>query len=130
MNEKMSSATNALNWFEIPATDISRAKKFYETVFEIKMEEMEMPGMKYAMFPFDPTNGKVAGGLAQSPMHVPGSTGAIVYLNANPDLQKILDRIENAGGKITMPKTSIGENGFMAFFTDSEGNTMALHSNT
>jgi predicted enzyme related to lactoylglutathione lyase len=51
MNEKMSSGTNALNWFEIPAIDISRAKKFYESVFEIKMEEMEMPGMKYAMFP-------------------------------------------------------------------------------
>ena len=58
MNEKMSSATNALNWFEIPAIDILRAKKFYENIFEIKMEEMEMPGMKYAMFPFDPTKAK------------------------------------------------------------------------
>jgi len=129
MNEKMSSATNAINWFEIPAVDISRAKKFYESIFEIQMEEMEMPGMKYAMFPFDPMKGKIAGGLAQSPMHIPGSTGSIVYLNANPDLQIVLDRIEKAGGKLTMPKTSIGQNGFMAFFIDSEGNTMALHSN-
>jgi uncharacterized protein len=129
MNEKMSSGTNALNWFEIPAIDISRAKKFYESVFEIKMEEMEMPGMKYAMFPFDPTNGKVAGGLAQSPMHTPSATGSIIYLNANPDLQNVLDRIEQAGGKVTMPKTSIGQNRFMAFFTDTEGNIMALHSN-
>ena len=129
MNERMSSETNALNWFEIPVTDIARAKKFYESIFEIKMEEMEMEGMKYAMFPFSPMKGKVAGGLAQSPMHTPGTTGSIIYLNANPDLQKVLDRIENAGGKITMPKTSIGQNGFMAFFTDSEGNTMALHSN-
>ena len=130
MNEKMGSGTNALNWFEIPATDISRAKKFYEGIFEIKMEEMEMPNMKYAMFPFDPMQGKVAGGLAQSAMHIPGTTGSIVYLNANPDLQKVLDRIEKAGGKITMPKTSIGQNGFMAFFTDSEGNNVAVHSNT
>lgn len=130
MNEKMSSAANAINWFEIPATDIARAKKFYEGIFEISMQEMEMDGMKYAMFPFAPGNGKVAGGLAQSPMHTPGKTGSILYLNANPDLQKVLDRIEKAGGKITMPKTSIGQNGFMAFFTDSEGNTMALHSNT
>ena len=126
----MSSETNALNWFEIPAKDISRAKAFYENIFEIKMEEMEMSDMKYAMFPFDPTKGKIAGGLAQSPMHTPSSTGSIIYLNANPDLQKVLDRIEKAGGKITMPKTSIGQNGFMAFFTDTEGNTMALHSNT
>ena len=130
MNEKMSAETNALNWFEIPATDIARAKKFYETIFEIKMEEMEMPGMKYAMFPFAPAKGKIGGGLAQSPMHIPSATGSIIYLNANPDLQKVLDRIEKAGGKITMPKTSIGPNGFMAFFTDTEANIMALHSNT
>ncbi len=129
MNERMSAQTNAINWFEIPATDIARAKKFYEQIFEIKMEEMEMTGMKYAMFPFNPMNGKVSGGLAQSQMHTPGTTGSIIYLNANPDLQNVLDRIEKAGGKITMPKTSIGENGFMAFFTDVEGNNMALHSN-
>ena len=130
MNDKMSNKTNAINWFEIPAIDISRAKNFYESIFEIKMEEMEMPGMKYAMFPFDPTMAKIAGGLAQSPMHTPSSTGSIIYLNANPDLQNVLDRIEKAGGKVTMPKTSIGQNGFMAFFTDTEGNIMALHSNT
>lgn len=130
MNEKMGPGTNALNWFEIPAIDISRAKKFYENIFEISMEEMEMPGMKYAMFPFDPKNAKVAGGLAQSPMHKPSSTGSIIYLNANPDLQIVLDRIEKQGGKITMSKTPIGQNGFMAFFTDTEGNIMALHSNT
>ena len=128
MSAKMSSETNAINWFEIAVTDISRAKAFYEKIFEISMEEMEMPEMKYAMFPFHPANGKVSGGLAQSPMHIPGTTGSIIYLNANPDLQHVLDRIENAGGKITMLKTSIGENGFMAFFTDTEGNTMALHS--
>lgn len=130
MNERMSSETNAINWFEIPVTDISRAKKFYESIFEINMGEMEVPGMKYAMFPFDPMKGKVAGGLAQSAMHTPSATGSIIYLNANPDLQNVLDRIEHAGGKITMLKTSIGQNGFMAFFTDTEGNTMALHSNT
>lgn len=129
MNAKMSGATNALNWFEIPVTDMARAKKFYETIFEISMEGMEMPGMKYAMFPFDPSQAKVAGGLAQSPMHTPSSTGSIIYLNANPDLQIVLDRIENAGGKVTMPKTSIGQNGFMALFHDTEGNIMALHSN-
>ena len=130
MNEKMSSSTNAINWFEIPATDISRAKTFYESIFEITMHEMEMPDMKYAMFPFDPKSSKVSGAIAKSPFHTPGSTGTIIYLNANPDLQNVLDRIEKAGGKITMPKTSIGGNGFMAFFTDCEGNGMALHSNT
>ena len=130
MNDKMSVETNSLNWFEIPVKEIARAKRFYESIFEIKMHDMEMADMKYAMFPFDPMKGKVAGGLAQSPMHTPSSTGSLIYLNANPDLQKVLDRIENAGGKITMPKTAIGQNGFMALFGDTEGNTVALHSNT
>lgn len=129
MNERMSAETNAINWFEIPVTDISRAKAFYERIFEIKMEEMELPGMQYAMFPFDPAKGNIAGGLAKSPMHTPATTGSLVYLNANPDLQQVLDRIENAGGKVTMQKTSIGQNGFMAFFNDTEGNKIALHSN-
>ena len=48
----MDQNTNALNWFEIPATDIQRSKKFYETIFGIEMEYMEMEGTKMAMFPF------------------------------------------------------------------------------
>lgn len=130
MNEKMSNTTNAINWFESPVTDVARAKKFYEQIFEIKMEEMETSGMHYVMFPFDPMNPKVAGGLAKSPMHTPGTTGALIYLNGNPDLQNVVNRIEKAGGKITMPKTSIGQNGFMAMFIDTEGNGIALHSNS
>ncbi|MEP6513059.1 MAG: VOC family protein [Parafilimonas sp.] len=34
----MDASTNSLNWFEIPATDIQRAKKFYETIFGFSME--------------------------------------------------------------------------------------------
>ena len=53
----------------------------------------------------------------------------MIYLNANPDLSDALSRVEQAGGKVTMPKTGIGENGFMAFFIDTEGNRMGMHSN-
>ena len=126
----MDATTNSLNWFEIPATDIKRAKKFYQAIFKIKMDEMEMMGMKMAFFPWKDGSGKANGGLCQSKMHKPSKTGGtIVYLNANPDLNEVLKRINKAGGKVTMPKTGIGENGFMAFFMDTEGNRMALHSN-
>ena len=128
MSEKMSENTNALNWFEIPATDIERATKFYEAIFDIKMFQMEMMGMKMAMFPPNAQSGKSGGGLCQSPMHTPSKTGSIIYLNANPDLQLVLDRIDSNGGKIVMTKTEIGGNGFMGFFEDSEGNTVGLHS--
>ncbi|MES2588794.1 MAG: VOC family protein [Bacteroidota bacterium] len=128
MSEKMSENTNALNWFEIPATDISRATKFYEAIFEVKLAYMEMMGMKMAMFPTNPEGGKVGGGLCQSDMSTPSKTGVAVYLNANPDLQLVIDRIEKIGGKVVMPKTSLGENGFMSFFEDTEGNIVGLHS--
>ncbi len=125
----MTSKENALNWFEIPAKDIKRAKKFYETVFGIKMQETEMMGMKMAFFPYEPKSGKLSGGLCESKTHKPSKSGVKIYLNGNPDLKKALSKVEKAGGKITMPKTSLGPNGFMAFITDTEGNTIGLHSN-
>jgi predicted enzyme related to lactoylglutathione lyase len=124
--EKLSTATNALNWFEIPVTDVARAKEFYETAFDIEMHEMEMMGMQMVMFPSQ--SPKSGGALVKSPNHKPSTEGSIVYLNGNPNLQIVLDRIESAGGKIAMPKTSIGENGNMAFFLDTEGNLVGLHS--
>jgi predicted enzyme related to lactoylglutathione lyase len=125
----MNSNTNSLNWFEIPATDIKRAKKFYEEVFNVTMEELDMEGTKMAMFPLQPGNGKANGAVCQSEMHRPSKDGCIIYLNADPDLNDALGRVEKAGGQVTLSKTDIGENGFMAFFVDSEGNQMAMHSN-
>ncbi len=126
----MEKNANALNWFEIPAKDITRAKKFYESVFAINMQDMgEMMGMKMVGFPSEMGNGKVSGGLVQSEMHKPSVDGAVVYLNANPSIQTVIDRIETAGGKVVMPKTQISpEIGCMAFFIDSEGNKVALHA--
>lgn len=126
----MDKTTNALNWFEIPATDIVRAKKFYENIFSVKMDTMpDMMGMKMVTFPAEMGNGKASGGVVQSQMHKPSQDGAIIYLNANPDMNPVLERIEKEGGKVVMPKTKISpEIGHMAFFIDSEGNKVALHS--
>ena len=126
----MDATTNTLNWFEIPTQDIERAAKFYETIFGIKMERMEMVGMPMAFFPYDPESGKLAGALIKSDMHVPSETdGPALYLNANPDLSDALGKVEAAGGKIVVPKTQISEEvGYMAFFVDTEGNRMAMHS--
>lgn len=126
----MDATTNALNWFEIAVADMGRAVKFYETVFDVKMEQQEMMGMKMAFFPAENMNGKVSGGLVQGPMHKPSADGAVVYLNGNPDLGNALGKIEAAGGKVVMPKTKISDDiGYMAFFMDTEGNRVALHSN-
>ncbi|MBV8390179.1 MAG: VOC family protein [Mucilaginibacter sp.] len=125
----MDASANTINWFEVSVSDIERAKKFYETIFSIKMEEMEMGGMKMAMFPYEPMGGKLSGALAQSDMHKPSTEGIKVYFNGDPDLDVVLAKVEAAGGKVTMPKGKISDEiGYMAFFTDTEGNAVALHS--
>jgi predicted enzyme related to lactoylglutathione lyase len=125
----MTSKENTINWFEISVADIKRATTFYETIFGIEMEKQEAMGMLMAFFPSENMNEKVAGGLVQGQMHKPSADGVKIYLNGNPDLSKALSKVEGAGGKIIMPKTLITEEiGYMAFFSDTEGNTIALHS--
>ncbi|MBK9177679.1 MAG: VOC family protein, partial [Flavobacteriales bacterium] len=78
----------------------------------------------------DGQNGKVGGAIVKSGMHKPSKEGTLVYLNANPDLAESLGRVEKAGGKVLMPKTHISDDiGYMAFFMDTEGNAVAMHSN-
>jgi len=118
---------NAINWFEIPAKNFDRAKKFYESVLDIKMS-IPFDGMKYAMFPADMQNGEIGGGLVEEQGYEPSQTGALIYLNGGEDLSVPLSRVVAAGGTIIIPKKSIGPNGFMAMFSDTEGNRIAFHS--
>ena len=120
---------NAINWYEIPVTDFSRAKSFYEEVLGAKMEVMTMEemGMEMAFFPANLEEG-VGGGIVSGPGYEPSERGSLVYLNGGEDLSNPLSRVEQAGGKVLIPKTAIGENGYMAHFTDSEGNRVAFHS--
>jgi len=125
----MEATDNALNWFEIAVNDLSRAKEFYNQIFGIEMAQRDMMGMSMAFFPTDDSTGKVSGALVQSQMHTPSPTGSFIYLNGNPDLALVLDRVEAAGGQVQMPKTFISnEVGYMAFILDTEGNKVGLHS--
>jgi predicted enzyme related to lactoylglutathione lyase len=119
---------NAINWFEIPAKNFERAKTFYEKVLGVGITVMPHPTLKYGIFPADMQSGQVGGGLAEGEGFEPSAKGTLVYLNGGEDLQTPLSRVEAAGGKVVLPKTSIGGNGFMAHFIDSEGNKIALHS--
>lgn len=122
---------NAISWFEIPTTDINRAQLFYETIFQMKMQAMDFGEMKMRMFPLEDPMTQVGGTLIQTDgFHKPSATdGPLLYLNGNPDCSIILDRVEAAGGKIMMPKTTISEEyGDMAIFIDTEGNRIALHN--
>ena len=122
---------NAISWFEIGTTDLDRATKFYETIFGITLAPMDLPNIKMRMFPLDNMMTQVGGALVfSSGFHKPSaSDGPLIYLNGNPDVQLVLDKVETAGGKIMVPKTEISpEYGSMAVIIDTEGNRIALHS--
>ncbi len=122
---------NAISWFEIPTRDLNRATQFYEAIFGVKLVPMETPQIKMRMFPVeDPMNG-IGGSLVYNEeFYKPSlSDGPLVYLNGNPDVQTILNKVEAAGGKILVQKTMISpEYGYMAIIADTEGNRIALHS--
>jgi len=121
---------NAISWFEIPASDLARATKFYEAIFNLKLNVLDLANVKMRMFPIEDMMG-VGGAIVDSGgFHKPSMTdGPLIYLNGNPDVQNVLDKVEAAGGKIMMPKTEISpEYGYMAVFIDTEGNRIGLHS--
>ena len=121
---------HAISWFEIPTMDIERAKLFYEEIFNFKMILMDTPNLQMRLFPIENMM-NIGGSLVfNKDFYKPSSTeGPLIYLNGNPDVQLILDKIEYAGGKILVPKTQISpEYGYMAVFLDTEGNRIALHS--
>jgi uncharacterized protein len=122
---------NAISWFEIPSTDLARAQKFYETIFDITLNPLDVANIKMRVFPLEDTMIGIGGAVVyNAEFYKPSATdGPLIYLNGNPDVQIILDKIEAAGGKILVPKTEISPDyGHMAMFLDTEGNRIALHS--
>lgn len=121
---------HAISWFEIPTKDLNRAQKFYEEILGITFEALDLDNFQMRLFPIeDPAC--VGGALCYSKQsHIPSAReGVLVYLNANPDVQDVLDKVERAGGKILVPKTQISpEYGYMAMALDTEGNRIAFHS--
>jgi len=123
---------NVINWFEIPAKDFNRACSFYEELLGGSVHKIEaspeMP-LKMGFLPgYDQNSGEVGGAVVAGEGYEPSATGSVVYLNGGDDLSGTLGKVESAGGKVVLPKTAIGENGFIAQFMDSEGNRVALHS--
>lgn len=116
-----------LNWFEIPVTDFERALAFYTTVLDAQIQVD--PNRKYAYLPSEPQKGGFGGAIAYGENYVPAMTGTTVYLDGGNDLSVPLGKVENAGGKVILPKTAIGGNaGFIALFIDTEGNKVGFHS--
>ena len=122
-----------ISWFEVPVVDMDRAKKFYETVFEIEINVQDFGGILMGWFPpaEDITAPGISGSLVKQKDYIPSAThGALVYFNSQSgDISHELSRVEGAGGKILQTKTLISEEiGYMALLLDTEGNRIALYN--
>lgn len=119
---------NTITWFEIPAVDFERAVKFYETLYNKKLERTEMGGNPYAFLPN--AGDGVGGAITKWPDFKPAlnETGILIYLYAGNEIDEMIKRAEQAGGKISTPKALINEQyGYYSTIIDSEGNKIALH---
>jgi predicted enzyme related to lactoylglutathione lyase len=130
--KRIDSETNILTWFEIPVSNIDRAKTFYETILDIEMIKRTDGNDEAAFFPYNPnivqaTSGRVTGVLSKTDKNSPSGDGTLVYINASPDIQIVLDKVEPAGGKIIANKIRIPA-GFIAVVMDTEGNKVGLHA--
>ncbi|MFT4679308.1 MAG: putative enzyme related to lactoylglutathione lyase [Flavobacteriales bacterium] len=115
-----------VSWFEIPALNFEKAVEFYDQIYSIKMDRVVNATHSMAIFP---STGGIGGAVVCGPGSTPGHTGPLIYLNGGKDLEPILSKVPDAGGRIIMEKTLIDEDsGYFAIFIDSEGNKLALHS--
>lgn len=125
-------ARKPIGWFEIYVEDMQRARAFYEGVFAVKLEKMDMPdddsGMEMWMFPgtMDESDG-ASGALVKMDGFSPGGNGVVIYFVCD-DCAVEAGQVGDFGGEVIQEKMSIGEYGFAALAIDSEGNTIGLHS--
>lgn len=122
---------NPVGWFEIPATDMDRAIKFYETLFDTKLSRNILGLLEMAWFPEQPNAPGSPGSLVMhKDFYKPSADGVLIYFTTpTGNLDIDLSKVEGNGGKILIPKRQISEEiGYMAVILDSEGNRIALHS--
>ena len=122
---------NPVGWFEIYVNDITRAKQFYEAVFNIQLSELIPPSegnsLQMWAFPSDMQVYGASGALVQMSGVAAGGNSTLIYFSCE-DCADEAARIGEAGGKIHESKTSIGEYGFIVLAFDTEGNMIGLHS--
>lgn len=117
---------SALSWFEIPAVDLARATRFYQTVIDAKLTSEKMGPLQLAIFPYEQPG--VGGCVIAGESYAPGGSGTVVYLGV-ASLDPALERARRAGGKVALARTALPEGmGFYAHIVDTEGNRVGLHA--
>ncbi|MGA7179501.1 MAG: VOC family protein [Thiobacillaceae bacterium] len=118
---------NPVGWFEIYVQDLDRARKFYESVFQLKLEKLNSPGLEIWAFPMELNRWGAGGALVKMEGVPSGGNSVLVYFSCE-DCAMEEGRAANSGGRIQRSKMSIGEYGFISLVFDTEGNMFGLHS--
>ena len=126
MPETANVVHTAVTWFQIPATDLQRAKRFYDAIFEAELKVMDFGG-PMAIFPYESPG--VGGCVFAGGDTHPSPHGTLIYLNAEGRLDRTLELVARAGGRVDTPKEKISDQiGYVAHIIDSEGNRVGLHA--
>lgn len=124
--KKNAAIKDFVTWFEIPAYNFDRAVSFFNYIYDFELETTEMNGYKMGFFP---TSKGITGAVIAGEGSIPSDHGPLIYLNGGKDLNEVLSKVEEAGGRVLLQKTLINEStGHFALFLDTEGNKLALHS--
>ena len=118
---------NPVVWFEIYVEEMVRAKTFYESVFQVKLERLDNPDIEMWSFPMVMDQTGAPGALVRMDGVSPGGNSTMVYFYCQ-DCAVEAARAKAYGGQVHREKSSIGEYGFIALVTDTEGNMIGLHS--
>lgn len=121
----MTSAYNPVVYVEIPVTDLERAVRFYEAVFQFHLQRSEVDGYEQALLPAAQGAAGASGALVKGDVYLPAKTGPIVYFGSD-DIAATLKRVTAAGGTLLYPEKQLDGLGSVAEFEDSEGNRIAL----
>lgn len=124
--EHVPETTSVVRWFEIPVLNMRRAVAFYDHVCSVQLEVTDSGEHAMAFFPHEAD--EIGGALVAGPGCTPSDTGALIYLNAGEDLDAALTRVEEAGGRVVLGRTALGDAGYFALFLDTEGNKLAFHT--
>lgn len=120
-------ANNPVIWFEIYVQDIPRAKAFYESVFQIKLERLDNPDIELWGFPKAMDRTGASGALVKMEGVASGGNSTIIYFSCT-DCAVEAASATKYGGQVHREKMAIGQYGFIALVVDTEGNMFGLHS--
>lgn len=125
---------NPVGWFELYTSDLSRAKAFYEAVFQLKLEPLPappppegQPAIEMLVFSMDPNKPGATGSLCKMDGIEPGGGGTLIYFSCE-DCAEEESRVVPSGGQVLKSKFPIGHYGHIAIVKDTEGNCIGLHS--